>query len=1773
VSDAAIEGAGAVRRALHSRLGRRVLRVALVLVALRVLLWLVTPLALSLAARSRGLECEYEELSLSLLRGRLAVHELTLRPLRSEGESTAPIFRLGALHLDIDLTSSLFGTPRVSRFDLDGCDVDIEIDAHGRCVWTRVLGLDAPSDEATSKPDAEREPLELPVPPDLRAQLLRMRLRVTDASATPPVELELVADARVGIEAGRGEIVVWLHAPKTLESARLETQLAVARDTAAAESTLSFRGLDARAAQGWLARVGVEAIGEPLAGSFASRVQLEVLDPVRGALAARFRLNDLRLEHGSEPFAGLDSLNVAVGEISGTALALDSIVVDAPFLRALRDADGRVQVAGLAPLASASATESVDPSSPSSPPAPAPSASAPKRLSLGRFVVAAGRLEVEDRTTQPATALELRDATARVEGLRWNDTGGPHIARFAFSGTLPGLCDELALDGDVRLDATAPELKASARADGLTLERLRPHLAAAGLESELRAGAARARLAARVDMAAPARLDLDLEQLQLTDGAELFALERIRIRGLAVHAAEKQLVLDELSVAGLRTELRRDAGGVLHALGLALHLRPRADDADTSTAAAAPNKLPFARLTAGALRAERMSVAASDETSGRSTRLALRDAGFEATQLDIGSGAPDSEGVLRAWLACDDAAQSVKFTGRLATGGDSLRLSGAFEAEGLDARPFAPYTAALGLEPTLEAGSARAQIELSASHANGAWSANAELERAELVEHDDVLVSVAKAAVLGLQVLREPVGVAFERLEVESPFARVERDQQGRLGAFGIRIVPVAAPSSASAESPGVAPLRENKESVPVLVPLLVPLLVRGGGAALRGLHLEWRDRAVASDVEPAVELAVRVDASASEFEFGSDGAPAQVEVRAAIDEVLGEARAQLQLHIARHSLRARGELSAEEITPAPLAAYLPAGLAFDLQSGQAHLREFEVELAQGDAGAFRLEGSLAGLAWRDRDRDLLSIERAQLDVPTLDAAARAVELRKLDVSGIRTSVVQNSPTSVSWLGLELREPAAAGSAKAASPNSAAEAAPPAPGPRNSIVPRVSVGELRIELAELLVARPDAAPAALSLSVEHRGPSVWLSPDPEEIGDIVFVANGALQPLVGGFEARATAAPFAASPSFSLEARLHDLRGAALTELAPQLAAQLDGSALEHGEIAFELDAQLDVRRRGPLELDPSADIGFRASLSNFSFKSAPDGAPLAGLAELRVEGGAFSPRSGAVRIASVEIERPMLRAQRDEYGLHALGFTLVAEAPVSEPEPPRTSQPTAAAASPVATALDENALPDVSLERIVATGIDVELLDTTGTTPARVPLDELDAELGRFSLRGLARGEALSFRATLGASDVALPPRLVVDSLLEGVAAGVGELLSADSVAPRAAETRPLFAEVTLSGKLAPFPAPTGWAALNVEALELPAFRGPAGAMGLEVGDGLADLDLRLRFSGASGLSVDARSSFTHLSLSEPADGPLARYLALPAPLDTVLFLLKDAEGRHKVSIGFRATNEGLSTRSIVLGAAAAIAEALARAVASSPLRLLSTLTDAVGVTGDAEAPPPAQARRIEFASGDASLPHAALRELESIASQLDGRPRKRAVIVHELSGADLERTTRLVNPTLDDCARLTARLRERKAELALDRDASAARARAEFALGDAAAVRAMCGRVRELESQLGQCDQALERVFELSRPGAERRAAARARSAAIALGGERIERARRALLALGVEETRIVARVVRAEIEPRVAPETGAETGPETAPETARELAAGGALRIWVR
>ena len=72
----------ALARTRAARITLKVLAVALIL---RALLALAQPLALDAAARAAGLDCEYDELELSLLHGELRLRGLVLRdPLTSE---------------------------------------------------------------------------------------------------------------------------------------------------------------------------------------------------------------------------------------------------------------------------------------------------------------------------------------------------------------------------------------------------------------------------------------------------------------------------------------------------------------------------------------------------------------------------------------------------------------------------------------------------------------------------------------------------------------------------------------------------------------------------------------------------------------------------------------------------------------------------------------------------------------------------------------------------------------------------------------------------------------------------------------------------------------------------------------------------------------------------------------------------------------------------------------------------------------------------------------------------------------------------------------------------------------------------------------------------------------------------------------------------------------------------------------------------------------------------------------------------------------------------------------------------------------------------------------------------------------------------------------------------------------------------------------------------------------------------------------------------------
>jgi hypothetical protein len=126
---------------------------------------------------------------------------------------------------------------------------------------------------------------------------------------------------------------------------------------------------------------------------------------------------------------------------------------------------------------------------------------------------------------------------------------------------------------------------------------------------------------------------------------------------------------------------------------------------------------------------------------------------------------------------------------------------------------------------------------------------------------------------------------------------------------------------------------------------------------------------------------------------------------------------------------------------------------------------------------------------------------------------------------------------------------------------------------------------------------------------------------------------------------------------------------------------------------------------------------------------------------------------------------------------------------------------------------------------------------------------------------------------------------------------------------------------------------------------------------------------------------------------------------------------------------------------------------------------------------------------------------------------------------IRQELGLQDLTIARSRANPSAEECRALLHRLRQRRAELAAACRELEGEAQAQLAA--AAPERfATLEYLRSADAELARTDDALDRLYDLLRPGADREADRRTRAAALAIGQERLEAVRRQLARAGAEQ-----------------------------------------------
>ncbi len=742
-------------------------------------------------------------------------------------------------------------------------------------------------------------------------------------------------------------------------------------------------------------------------------------------------------------------------------------------------------------------------------------------------------------------------------------------------------------------------------------------------------------------------------------------------------------------------------------------------------------------------------------------------------------------------------------------------------------------------------------------------------------------------------------------------------------------------------------------------------------------------------------------------------------------------------------------------------------------------------------------------------------------------------------------------------------------------------------------IPHVELGAFELELAQLRIvdasAPPEAEPLVLSGRIATPGPAVLISADSAALPPFEIFLEASAPPAIGSVRADLALAPFRDEPGLVFEALAKGLSSSGLVATLPALERWIGPGALEGGQAHTRLETHLNWRRRGPLDFGYADGFAGELRIAATELLASPDGERLAGLEQINVDWRRFVPATLELHVEVLELVKPTLHVVQRAEGIEVFGVLVrtpvddvapseggsgagdgasvdgnsseslaleqdpsfgaetpsgaaaaagdVAQSAAAEPVRVQTIGPATAAGSEVAGAPD---VPLLRIDTLVVRDIDVRYEDQTTDPVTIVPLNQLDLEVRGLTSSALTEPVAIPFSLYLGAGAVPLPERSASRSFLGGLTSAAGALIGTNSE-PTATQMRPLFGELALIGRIAPAPRPTGWARLDLDGFELAGLRGLARQSGVTIRDGVLDARVRVDLEADGVLEVDTTSTFTHLSLSEPSNGPISRFLRLPAPLDTVLFTLRNQDGEQRIPLDFRVSDGGVSAGAIAGRATTALAGLITDAIASSPLRLTGGLTDIVGLGSDA-VPADAGVPKVvvTFEPGSVHLMPEAVRGLKQIARRLADDDELRVVLEHRLCAPDLQRSSILANPSVDDARDLAMHLGERRDEIARRRALLAVQVRSAFALGLVEEAERLRAQLLAAEIEFADVEEAIDHMLALLRPGAERRAERRTRAAALALGALRQVEVRDALIELGAPkgENRIEIRRARYEI-----------------------------------
>ncbi len=1764
------------------RAGRRLTIALAALVLLRIALPWLSELGAGALLRARGLELRALELDFALHSGDVRVQGLELG-LRAFPERE-PLLRLERASVDLRLSALLRGDLHLERVAVEGLELRLDLEPERVRELQRAFRPErAPATPPAQLSLDWRPPLRIDMlrVEHMRVHLVDAQ---AEPALDARLECNLLATA-VGVPGERAHVELFLNGPRVLDVLHLEAEGRGEYALLDAQVALDVRGLRLDPLRGALARLGIEPGAQELDLRAQLALALQPLqapqsepgqqatqatDGLPQAASGRIELSACRALADQREVLALDELALEFASFAPSGVQLERGLLRGLRAALGRRADGALRVGGLelatapsgewsgAQLARLAHVALVDPL--------ARAFSAPwtvRELELG-----AAELRFHDETVEPPAQLELQ-----LESARYRD-GEPRGA-LELLVRAPGLFESLRLAGEAQLLGEARALDLQLELLGIAPQAARPYLARLGWAPVEDAGALRARVQASAQRTPQGAtlVEAELSALELRLGQEsraCAALERLRAHELVIDADAQRVRVGGLELAGARAQLKRTPDGAWRALGLRTlraEERVAAPEAGARVRArvpASPSAAPLGAATSEA--AARLVAASSPAASSKSApnpaapahgRLELdlvhvhggaleildeahtppievrleHELRLESLVLDSDpQGAPASPAALALDFRSSGLVAELNARGTLSSqpGPLALQLELDTLASVQSAAPLAPWLAAYGLLPQLEQGrlAFRAQAALQARPEGLLLGlALRELEAkagAELLARIEALD--VRRALLGAH------GLEVEALELRDAQLRLERDERGSWCAGGLVFLPreaqmaerdaPQAPRNAQAAAPATQPstsrpvASQPSDSQPAVNP--VPVAAVGAPRyalerlRIAGAEVQLRDRAV----QPALELALRADLELDDWVHAPQAEPATWRAALSAAPLARQLSAEGTLLTTPTRVALHAQLQGEGLELLPLAAHLPSSWRAHAMDASAQ-GALELAFEPHAQGGFGLE-----LGLRDCELHALAepasvwaLRELTLRAPRIDASASVYDIDALELEGAQLELSRTRERGWRALGLELGAPerSEAAAAQPAEAERAQDSAEPAPAavatvggaraPR-ATTPQLRLGSLLLDLERCALrdeARPDAPALQGALRVESSGPFELAAPRGTEWA---LHTRASAPPVLGGLALELRGSSWLRGPRLAFELEAHEIDAEALAPWLERESLSVRGSGMRQGELRGRGEARVLPGRNAGRAGWWRAPFGLEADLAQLELRRAPEGEVLAGIGSLRLEARLIDFARRRFELPLIELNDLAGQLTRRVGSWHAFGLAFEARAPLSaaaDPEPaatePELAEMTGAAPPAAESQAALIALPfEFEVGELVLSGLDFELRDESVDPPAQFPLRELHAEVRQLGTRALRGEQPVRFQASVGAARVQLPPR---------------------------GEERPAFEELALRGSLRLAPEPRGWMRFSATGVELLGAASLARERGLTIGAGLLDAGVRVRVRGLDDIAVRSSFSFSELSLSEQAGGPIESVLQLPAPLDVALFALRDSEGEIDVPLSFELRSRRISGGQVARAAAGATTSVVANAIASSPLRLASGLTGLFGFGGSEEQEPVAPSA-LAFAPGASALESEARAEAARLVQRLSSDARLVLVLEHELAPADVERAQLLANPDREHCLALAAALRAERTRLSGERERVALQLGAARALvHDAQLADERAAKLRSLDAQSAELERALDGALELLRPGAARFRDRRTRSACLELGRARLEAVRAAVLA----------------------------------------------------